>query len=73
MAEITLKGNKIHTSGTLPAVGSTAPDFKLTKSDLSDVGLSAYAGKKKVLNIFPSVDTGVCAASVRTPLSSVTP
>jgi thiol peroxidase len=66
MAEITLKGNKIHTSGSLPKVGSTAPDFKLTKQDLSDTTLSAYAGKKKVLNIFPSIDTGVCAASVRT-------
>lgn len=65
MAEITLKGNKIHTHGTLPAVGSKAPDFVLTKTDLADVSLKDFAGKKIVLNIFPSIDTGVCAASVR--------
>lgn len=65
MAEITLKGNKIHTYGTLPAVGSKAPDFALTKTDLADVSLKDFAGKKIVLNIFPSIDTGVCAASVR--------
>lgn len=65
MANITLKGNTIKTSGELPAVGSTAKDFRLTKSDLSDVSLENYAGKTKVLNIFPSVDTGTCAASVR--------
>lgn len=65
MANITLKGGAIHTVGDLPAKGSTVKDFKLTKSDLSEVSLSNYAGKFKVLNIFPSVDTGVCAASVR--------
>lgn len=65
MATITLKGNPIHTTGELPKKGSSAPDFKLTKMDLSDVTLSHYAGKKKVLNIFPSVDTGTCAMSVR--------
>ncbi len=65
MAQITLKGNPIHTTGHLPAKGSTAPDFKLTKMDLSDVSLNAFAGKKKVLNIFPSIDTGTCAMSVR--------
>jgi thiol peroxidase len=65
MADITLKGNPIHTAGTLPAVGSKAPDFKLTKTDLSDVSLKDFAGKKVVLNIFPSIDTGVCATSVR--------
>lgn len=65
MAEITLKGNKIHTYGTLPEVGSKAPDFALTKTDLADVSLKDFAGKKIVLNIFPSIDTGVCAASVR--------
>ena len=65
MADITLKGNVIHTAGTLPAVGSKAPDFKTTKSDLSDVSLKDFAGKKVVLNIFPSVDTGTCAMSVR--------
>lgn len=65
MAKITLKGNPITTSGTLPAVGSQAPDFKLTKNDLSDVSLKDFQGKKMVLNIFPSIDTGVCATSVR--------
>lgn len=65
MAEITLKGNIIHTSGSLPAVGTKAPDFTLTGTDLSDKTLSSFSGKRVVLNIFPSVDTGVCAASVR--------
>ena len=65
MAEITLKGNKINTVGDLPAVGSSAPDFVLTGKDLSDVKLSDLSGKKVVLNIFPSLDTEVCAASVR--------
>lgn len=65
MATITLKGNPIHTSGTLPAKGTRAPDFKLVRSDLSETGLDRYAGKMKVLNIFPSVDTGTCATSVR--------
>ena len=65
MAEITLKGNKINTVGDLPAVGSDAPDFVLTGKDLSDVKLSDLSGKKVVLNIFPSLDTEVCAASVR--------
>lgn len=65
MAQIKLKGNTINTSGNLPALGSKAPDFKLTKADLSDVSLKDFAGKKIILNIFPSIDTGVCAASVR--------
>ena len=65
MASITLKGNAINTSGNLPAKGSKAPDFKVTKMDLSDVGIADFAGKKVVLNIFPSIDTDVCAASVR--------
>jgi thiol peroxidase len=65
MAQITLKGKPIHTIGTLPAVGSKAPDFKLTKTDLSDVSLKDFAGKRVILNIFPSIDTGVCATSVR--------
>ena len=65
MAEITLKGNPIHTCGTLPAVGSKAPDFVLTKTDLSNISLADFAGKKIVLNIFPSIDTPVCATSVR--------
>lgn len=66
MATITLKGNPIHTSGSLPSVGSPSPDFALTKLDLSTATLSSYQGKKKVLNIFPSIDTPVCATSVRT-------
>lgn len=65
MANITLKGNSIETIGTLPAVGSDAPDFKLVKTDLSELTLNELRGKKVVLNIFPSLDTGVCAASVR--------
>ena len=63
MAKITLKGNPIHTNGDLPAVGSTAPDFKLVAKDLADVGLDSYPGKKKLLNIVPSLDTPVCATS----------
>ncbi|MCH7781786.1 thiol peroxidase [candidate division KSB1 bacterium] len=65
MASITLGGDTINTVGSLPAVGSKAPDFLLTKNDLSDVKLSDYSGKKVILNIFPSLDTGVCADSVR--------
>ncbi|GAK59844.1 thiol peroxidase [Candidatus Vecturithrix granuli] len=65
MAKITLKGNPIHTCGELPARGSQAPDFVLTKTDLSDVSLKDFAGKRIVLNIFPSIDTSVCATSVR--------
>ena len=65
MATITLKGNQIHTSGSLPAKGSAAPAFKLVRTDLSEVTLETYAGKKKVLNIFPSIDTPTCATSVR--------
>ena len=66
MAQITLKGNPIHTSGDLPAVGSKAPDFKLVGTDMSEKSLADYAGKTLVLNIFPSLDTPVCATSVRT-------
>ena len=65
MAQITLKGNPIHTNGDLPAVGTMAPDFKLTNKDLSDVGLADFAGKYKILSIVPSLDTGVCAESTR--------
>lgn len=65
MATVTLKGNPIRTSGDLPRLGSTAPDFKLTAADLSDKSLKDFAGKRKVLNIFPSVDTPTCAMSVR--------
>jgi thiol peroxidase len=66
MADITLKGNPVHTSGNLPALGSKAADFRLTKSDMSDVSLADFAGKKKVLSIVPSLDTPVCATSLRT-------
>ena len=65
MATVTLGGNPISTSGDLPAVGSKAPGFTLTGADLADVSLSKYAGKKVILNIFPSIDTAVCATSVR--------
>lgn len=65
MASITLGGNPIHTTGELPKTGSKAADFKLVKNDLSVVSLADFAGSKLVLNIFPSVDTGTCAASVR--------
>lgn len=65
MAKITLKGNPISTIGSLPALGAKAPDFKLTKGDLSDASLSDFSGKVKILNIVPSLDTGVCAASAR--------
>ena len=65
MATITLKGNEIHTCGELPAVGSQAPDFCLVGQDLSEATLATYAGKKKVLSIFPSIDTPVCALSVK--------
>ncbi|WP_333696220.1 thiol peroxidase [Flavobacterium sp.] len=66
MATITLGGNPIHTAGELPKVGTKAPDFQLVKTDLSVASLQDYAGSKLVLNIFPSIDTGVCATSVRT-------
>jgi thiol peroxidase len=65
MKEITLKGNAIHISGKIPSVGENAPDFILTKTDMSDVSLKDFKGRKIVLNIFPSVDTSVCAMSVR--------
>ena len=65
MADITFKGAPIHTSGSLPAVGSRVPGFRLTTSDLTDVTLADYGDKKKILNIVPSLDTGVCAASAR--------
>lgn len=66
MAQITLRGNQINTAGELPAVGSAAPAFKLTGTDLSVVDSSQFSGKALLLNIFPSVDTPVCATSVRT-------
>jgi thiol peroxidase len=66
MAEITFRGNPIHTVGDLPAVGEPAPAFNLTGTDLGDVSKDGYAGQPVVLNIFPSIDTQVCATSVRT-------
>jgi thiol peroxidase len=65
MSTITLKGNPVNTTGSLPEVGSQLKDFTLVKDDLSEKSLSDYKGKKLVLNIFPSIDTGICAASAR--------
>jgi thioredoxin-dependent peroxiredoxin len=65
MATITFKGAKVHTIGELPAVGSKAPDFKLTRGDLSDASLEDYKGKVRILNIVPSLDTSVCALSAK--------
>lgn len=66
MAQITFKGDTVNTTGELPAIGSTAPDFSLVNTDLSTVTLADFAGKKVVINIFPSVDTGVCALQLKT-------
>ncbi|BBX96616.1 thiol peroxidase [Mycobacterium lacus] len=66
MAQITLRGNPINTVGELPAVGSPAPEFTLTGGDLGVLSSDQFRGKPVLLNIFPSVDTPVCAASVRT-------
>lgn len=66
MGTIKFKGGEVHTIGELPKVGEQAKSFKLTASNLSEKSLEDYKGKKVVLNIFPSVDTGVCATSVRT-------
>ena len=65
MAHITLGDTPVTTTGDLPAVGTTAPDFKVTKTDLTDTTLGDYRGKNIVLNIFPSIGTSVCSASVR--------
>ena len=66
MAQVTLKGNPFRTVGELPKVGAPAPDFRLVKTDLSEVTLADLRGKRVVLNIFPSLDTPTCATSVRT-------
>lgn len=66
MAKLTFKGNPANTAGNLPAVGSAAPDFTLVGADLAEITKASLAGKKVILNIFPSIDTGVCATSVRT-------
>lgn len=65
MANITHRGNPVHTIGELPAVGGRAPDFRLTDANLNDVTLADFRGKKKLLNIFPSIDTPTCAMSTR--------
>lgn len=65
MAKTKLQGNPVHTNGELPQVGTKAPDFKLVTSDLKEITLNDFAGEKLIINIFPSIDTGVCAASVR--------
>jgi len=65
MAQVTLRGSPMHTNGDLPAVGAKAPAFKLTNADLKDVSLEDFKGKKKILNIVPSLDTQVCATSTR--------
>src|SRR5690554_3415002 len=65
MAKVMLKGNVFNTIGNLPETGQQAPDFELVKNDLSIINLSDYLGNKLILNIFPSIDTGVCATSVR--------
>jgi len=65
MSTVTLKGNPLDVAGTFPAVGTAAPAFSLVAKDLSDASLETYSGKRKVLNIFPSIDTPTCAASVR--------
>lgn len=65
METVYFKGQEVHTYGNVPAVGTQAPDFTLTKADLGELKLSDMRGKKVVLNVFPSLDTPVCAASVR--------
>ena len=65
MATVTLRGNPVQTNGNLPAVGAKAPDFKLTTAELKDVSLADFAGKRKLLNIVPSLDTPVCQTSTR--------
>lgn len=72
MAQVTLKGNPVNLSGELPAVGSTAPDFTLVAADLSEKSLSDFAGKRKILTINPSYDTGTCQAAARSFNQSVT-
>jgi len=66
MAQVTLKGNPVHTSGEPPRIGAAAPAFTLTRKDLSETTLADHKGKRVVLNIFPSIDTPTCATSVRT-------
>jgi thioredoxin-dependent peroxiredoxin len=65
MAKVAFKGNPVETVGDLPARGAMAPDFSLANAALEDVGLKAFAGRRKILNIVPSLDTGVCAISAK--------
>ncbi len=65
MATITFKGTPVQTAGNLPPVGALAPDFRVAKTDLTNTSLKDFAGKQILLNIFPSVDTGICSASIR--------
>ena len=65
MAQIAFKGNPAHTAGELPKAGDSAPDFSLTGTDLADISLASYSGKNLIISVFPSLDTPVCAASVR--------
>lgn len=65
MATITFQGNPLNTSGELPAIGTNAPDFSLVNSQLQDISLASYVGKRKVVSIVPSLDTPTCAASTR--------
>lgn len=65
MSTITHKGIEVHTAGSLPAIGTVAADFRGAKTDLSNIQLKDFSGKKIILNIFPSIDTGICSASVR--------
>jgi thiol peroxidase len=65
MSTVTFKGTAVQSNGNLPEVGSQAPEFKLVGASLNEISLADYKGKKVLLNIFPSIDTGVCAASVR--------
>ncbi|WP_133543323.1 thiol peroxidase [Mesocricetibacter intestinalis] len=66
MSQITLAGNPVEVAGNFPQIGTLVADIAFTTTDLSDISLQAFAAKRKVLNIFPSIDTGVCAMSVRT-------
>ena len=65
MAQITFKGSPVHTAGNLPKVGDSAPNFNVIGENLNEITLSDFSGKRLVLNIFPSIDTGICAASAR--------
>ncbi len=65
MSQVALKGNPVSVAGALPEIGSRAPELRLTTTDLRDVGLNEWSGKRKLLSIFPSIDTGVCAMSTK--------